>query len=270
MKASSSVAWSMRRSRATIPLRARTAVTAASRSPRAGDHDRRPGPLDAADLGQAGEQPVVELDRRPEADALLGIGPGDDAGRRVDRDDPALAEHGDPVGEVLGLLHEVGHEQDGHAAVADRLDDAPRLAAGVRIEARRQLVEDGDPRPPDERERDRQALLLAARQVAVGDVALVGEAEVLEQLASGPPARRRTRRTGRAPRAGSCARAARSPGAARRRGSGADPGRGAGRWPRTRDPSRRPAPAGPRSTRRSWSCRRRWGRGSRRSRLPRP
>ena len=129
---------------------------------RARDDDVGAGALDAADLGQAGEQPVVELRGRPEADALLGVGPGDDAGRRVDRDDPALAEHGDPIGEVLGLLHEVGHEQDGHAAVADRLDDAPRLPAGVRVEAGRELVEDRDLGLPHERERDGQPLLLTA------------------------------------------------------------------------------------------------------------
>ena len=93
----------------------------------------------------------------------------------------------------------------------------------------RQLVEDGDPRPPDEGQRDRQPLLLAAGQVPIGGVAAGRRDRGRRAAASGPPARRRTRRTGRAPRAPSCARAARSPGAARRRGSADDRGRGAGR-----------------------------------------
>ena len=36
--------------------------------------------------------------------------------------------------------------------------------------------------PPDEGQRDRQALLLAAGQLPIGDVLLVGETEVFEQL----------------------------------------------------------------------------------------
>ena len=61
---------------------------------------------------------------------------GDDPGGRVDGDDTACVEDRDPIGEALGLLHQVGDQQDGHAPVADRLDQLPRLAAGLRIEAR--------------------------------------------------------------------------------------------------------------------------------------
>ena len=75
-------------------------------------------------------------------------------------------DDGEPVGEALGLFHEVGDEDDGHAAVADALDQVPGVAPGLRVEAGRQLVEDRDPRVPDERERDRQPLLLTARQLA--------------------------------------------------------------------------------------------------------
>ena len=88
----------------------------------------------------------------------------------------AVAEDRDAIGEPLGLLHQVGDEQDGHAAIADRLDEVPGLAARLRVEPGRELVEDRDPRPADEREGDRQALLLAAGEVAVGGVALVLEA----------------------------------------------------------------------------------------------
>ena len=90
-------------------------------------------------------------------------------------------DDGDPVGEALRLLHQVGDEQDGDAPVADRLDEVPRLAASLRVEAGRQLVEDGDLRLADEGERDREALLLAAGEVLVGRVALLGQPEVVDQ-----------------------------------------------------------------------------------------
>ena len=97
-------------------------------------------------------------------------------GGRVERDHPAVADHRDPIGEAFGLLHQVGDEDDGDAAVADRLDEVPGVATRLRVEAGGQLVEDRDPRLADERERDREPLLLAAGQVAVGGVALVREA----------------------------------------------------------------------------------------------
>ena len=43
--------------------------------------------------------------------------------------------------------------------------ELPRVAAGLRVEAGRQLVEDRDPRVADEGQRDRQALLLTAGQM---------------------------------------------------------------------------------------------------------
>ena len=92
----------------------------------------------------------------------------------------AAVDDGDPIGEALGLLHEVRDQQDGHAPVADRLDQLPRLAAGLRVEAGRQLVEDRDLGIADQGQRDREPLLLPAGQVLVGGVALVGRAEFVD------------------------------------------------------------------------------------------
>ena len=75
----------------------------------------------------------------------------------------------------------MGDEEDGHAALADRLDEVPRLAACLRVEARGQLIEDRDLRFADEREGNREALLLAAGQIPILRVALRGQPEVVDE-----------------------------------------------------------------------------------------
>ena len=61
----------------------------------------------------------------------------------------AVVQQRDAVAEVLGLLHEVGDEDHGQALVADALDQLPGLATRLRVEARRQLVEDRQLRAAD-------------------------------------------------------------------------------------------------------------------------
>src|SRR5690606_11217784 len=46
-------------------------------------------------------------------------------------DHPTGVDDDDPVAEVLGLVHEVGDEQDGHPAPTDLVDERPGLAAGL-------------------------------------------------------------------------------------------------------------------------------------------
>ena len=197
-----------------------------------------------------------------------GVDARDDPGGRVDRDDPPAVDDRDPVGEALGLLHEMGHEEDGDAPIADRLDELPRLAASLRVEARRQLVEDRDLRLADEGKGDREALLLAAGQLPVLRVALLGQPEVVDEGIGIGRVRVERREQLDGLDDASCARAARSPGAGRRRPLAGDHDPAGGRA-RGRGSSRRRACAGRRSTRRSSSCRRRSGRGCRRSRPPR-
>ena len=72
---------------------------------------------------------------------------------------------GDPVGKPFGFFHEVGHEDDRDAMVADASMSSQVSRRACGIEPGGQLVEDGDPGITDEREGDRQALLLAARQL---------------------------------------------------------------------------------------------------------
>jgi hypothetical protein len=73
------------------------------------------------------------------------------------------------------LLHEVGDQRDRHAPVADALDELPRVAPGLRVEAGGELVEHGHLRVADQRERDRQTLLLSTGQPPELGVELAGE-----------------------------------------------------------------------------------------------
>ena len=221
----------MRRSFATIWWLARTDVDSTDEVARAGHDDERTAPLDVPHLGEVGQEVVLDRRRRSEAQPLLRVDHRDDAGGRVDGDQPAMVEDGHPIGETLGFLHQVRDEEDGHAAIADRLDQVPCFPTRLRVEAGRELVEDRDPRPADERERDGQALLLATGEIAVGGVALVLEREAFDEFAGIG----RSLVEGRVEIERLADRqsdpAARSPGAGRRRGCGAVAGRGEDRGP---------------------------------------
>ena len=118
---------------------------------------------------------------RAEADALAARRARGQRRRRVDRDHATVVQKGEAIAEALRLLHEMGDEDDRHSLVADPLDQLPRLAARLRIQAGGELVEDGQLRATDERQRDRQPLALAAGQVGEAIVALGLEPEQLEQ-----------------------------------------------------------------------------------------
>ena len=98
-----------------------------------------------------------------------------------DVDDAAVLDDGDAVAEALGFLHQVGGQEDGLAAVADAAHQVPDGAPRLRVEAGGELIEEDDFRIVDERERDEQALLLAAGKVHEPGIAFVGEAELFEQ-----------------------------------------------------------------------------------------
>jgi hypothetical protein len=70
-------------------------------------------------------------------------------GRRVDGDDAALVDDGDPVAEHLHLRQDVGGEQDGRRA-AQRLDELAGLPDLVGVEPDGRLIEDEDRRLRDE------------------------------------------------------------------------------------------------------------------------
>ncbi len=100
---------------------------------------------------------------------------------RADIDDPAVVDDGDAVAQALRLFHQVCGQEDGLAALADAAHEVPDRASRLRVESGRQLVEEHDLGIVDERERDEQPLLLTARQRHEPGVALIAQAELLEQ-----------------------------------------------------------------------------------------
>ena len=105
--------------------------------------------------------------------------------------DPAVADDEDPIG-VGGGLGVVGHEDDRLAALdarpPERVED---LGPGRVVEVAGRLVGEEQGRPGDEGPRDRDALLLAGRQL-VGLVALLaGQVDERDDVrGSGRAARR--------------------------------------------------------------------------------
>ncbi len=232
--ASSSPACSMRSSSATIRWRARTAVTARTRLPVPATSTVCRCRRTLRTSGSPVSSPSsIGADGRNRSRCSASTRDTIPAG--VSRaHEAARVDQRDAVGQALGLLHEVGHQDDRHAAGPDVLDELPRVAPGLRVEAGRELVEDRDLRVADERERDREPLLLAARELPEGGPALVGEPEIVQQPLRIAGLRvERTRRGPSLPGRGS-GRAARSPGAARRRRDGAASRSRRGSSPRTR------------------------------------
>ena len=143
------------------------------------------------------------------------------------------------VAEPLGLVHVVRRQQDRPAGALELVDEIPELPARLRIEAGRRLVEKQQVRIADERAREREPLLLSARERADARVALLLELHQRDHLVRRRAALDRSCGTGAASRARSACRRAASP-AAGCRAAGAAPARpapSAGRAPRRRPTS---------------------------------
>ena len=114
---------------------------------------------------------------RPEGDHRGGATGSDQPVRGVEGTDPAAVDDRDPIAEVLRLLHRVGDQQHGDAAVAHLAHQLPDIAAGARVQTGRELVEDHHPRVADERQRDREPLLLPPAQQGEAAVEMLGQSE---------------------------------------------------------------------------------------------
>ena len=186
------------------------------------------------------------------------------ARRALGEDRPVLDDR-HAVGERLRLVQVVRGEEDGLAQPLQRAHGVPRLAPGRGVEARGRLVEEHELRVADEREREVEPPLLAARQHARAPLGGLGEPGQRDRLVDvarrvvepgpvrGPPRARSGAGTGR-----STAARCRSARAAR---AGAGPGPC-----RARRRARRCAPGTPRGSRRWSSCPPRWARAARRPR----
>ena len=216
----------------------------------------------ASRASAVGEAQLDDLTRRVLRDQLARRALGDDAA--------AVHDH-EPVAELLGLVHVVRREHEGHALALQPVEALPQEVARLRVEAGGGLVEQQQLGLVDERARDREPALHAARQRVDEVVAPVGELHELEQLL-GPLADLRPRQVEVAPVDEEVVETVSS--VSRLSSCGTTPSRARISGPSTRGsrPSTRSSPLGRPATRSrscasSTSCPRRSGRGSR---TPRP
>ena len=109
---------------------------------RADDPDPVAVALHRVDTGQRRQGGRVERHRRRERDGGGAGVAGDQLGRGAGVDDAAAAHHRHPVAQRFGLVHEMGDQHDRRAPVADVADGVPHVAAGERVEALGELVEE--------------------------------------------------------------------------------------------------------------------------------
>ena len=87
------------------------------------------------------------------------------------------------------LLHVVRGQEHGAPLGLDDADQVPEVVAGLRVEAGGRLVEEQDLRIVGERDREQQALRLAAGELAVVAVRHLLERAEADQLVHVAPAR---------------------------------------------------------------------------------
>ena len=115
-------------------------------------------------------RPTIFVTRSPRGRSLA----------RVLADQLAVAEHRDPVGDLVDLLEEVADEQDGHALVAQVADHGEQPVHLVAVEARGRLVQDQHPGVEDHRPADRDQLLHRDRVAGQQRVGVEVQPEALQ------------------------------------------------------------------------------------------
>ena len=123
---------------------------------------------------------------QPVADPGAGPFAVPDGGGRPFRDDPAVADHRDLVGQVLRLVHVVRSQQHRLAERHQALDDLPRLVPGRGIEPGGGLVQEQQVRVADQGDGDVQPPLLSAGQLQHPGVPLALQAHEIDHVAHRP------------------------------------------------------------------------------------
>ena len=101
--------------------------------------------------------------------------------RRIARDHRAVVDDREPRREPLGLVHEMRRQQDRLAQFQQLAQAVPDQMTRLGVEAGRRLVENQQFRIVDQRARERQAALHAARERPDGRLRLACEPRELEQ-----------------------------------------------------------------------------------------
>src|ERR1700680_3148639 len=92
-----------------------------------------------------------------------------------------MLDDSDAIAEPFGLFHEVCGENHSRSPLSDAGHEGPDRATRLRIEPRGELVEEHNLGFVDERERDEQPLLLAARERHEPGVALAFQPKPREE-----------------------------------------------------------------------------------------
>ena len=95
-----------------------------------------------------------------------------------------MVDHGDHVGEPVGLVEVLGRQQRGRAFGDEVLDHGPQAKAAARVQAGRGLVEEQHGRLGDERGGEVEPAAHAAGVGLGRTVGGIGQLEALEQLAT--------------------------------------------------------------------------------------
>ena len=141
---------------------------------------------------QAGER--LGIQRRSvalegELDDVLAPEPGDQLAGRALGDDVAMIDDGHAIAEPFGLVHVMGGQQDGPAAILQVPDHVPELAARLGVQAGGGLVEEEDLGISDQRDGDGEPLLLAAGKLLDQGIGLALQRDLGDRLVDGQPAR---------------------------------------------------------------------------------
>lgn len=105
---------------------------------------------------------------------------GDQVLRCLARQQRAVVDDRDAIAHRLGLLHRMGGQQNAPALLSDVLDPTPELATRLRVETSRRLVQQQQRRIVDDRDVEREALLLATRQLLERLVRLTSKPDLLQ------------------------------------------------------------------------------------------
>ena len=145
------------------------------------DHHPFPGLLHTDDARDFTQQFLVErvLDfkgnpvlRPQRIDQFLGCVQGDDL---------AVIDDGHPVAQALRLLHEMRRQEDGRALFADAPHLLPHGPPCLWVQAGGQLIQEGQVRVVDQRQRDKDPLLLPTGKLGEMGIPLVCQAHLLQQ-----------------------------------------------------------------------------------------
>ena len=121
---------------------------------------------DAFDSAQSGDVDGVGVGAGGECNHVLRAGGGDQFARAAESDLFAVVHNGDALAEALGFVHVVRGEKDGAAGGFELLDQIPKLAASLRVEAGGRFIEKQKIGIANEGASESEALLLAAGKIA--------------------------------------------------------------------------------------------------------